>query len=88
MFLPQGMLAFRVPAQVSWGSLFSVMEEMKSGQDPACNASEDNVAQNPLVEDYSASDTSLEQVFLSFAREGVNSDPNPLEIPSEIITKI
>ncbi|MPC11282.1 ATP-binding cassette sub-family A member 3 [Portunus trituberculatus] len=61
----KGMLAFRVPTEVSWGCLFSVMEAMKHDHGDV-----EATAQNPLVEDYTASDTSLEQVFLSFAREG------------------
>ena len=82
------MLAFRVPTEVSWGCLFSVMEAMKHGQDPACSGDAGATVQNPLVEDYTASDTSLEQVFLSFAREGANTDSDTQTIPTDIITKL
>lgn len=67
-FLPQGMLAFKVPNSVSWGHLFSVMERLKCG-DVSSNAESSHSTPVSLVEDYAASDTSLEQVFLSFARE-------------------
>ncbi|KAG7161491.1 ATP-binding cassette sub-family A member 3-like 2 [Homarus americanus] len=70
----KGMLAYRVPISVSWGQLFSVMEALKAGRDPgaATPLREDLPLASPstsIVEVYAASDTSLEQVFLSFARE-------------------
>lgn len=55
------MLDYLVPPNVTWSELFSVMEELKGGGD------EDS--ELDLVEDYSATDPSLEQVFLTFARE-------------------
>ncbi|CAL4102208.1 unnamed protein product, partial [Meganyctiphanes norvegica] len=61
----KGMLAYKVPTSISWGKLFDVMEALKAGKDPV-TGTEDRSA---IVEDYAASDTSLEQVFLSFARE-------------------
>lgn len=81
------MLAYRVPTTVSWGQLFSLMEALKAGRDPADHhheqkqgqggrATTSNTSSSPfstssrsIVEVYAASDTSLEQVFLSFARE-------------------
>ena len=44
--------------------------------------------QNSLVEDYTASDASLEQVFLSFAREVTVTDPESPTIDSNIVTKL
>lgn len=82
------MLAFRVPSEVSWGCLFSVMEAMKHGQDPACSGGAKATTQEPLVEDYTASDTSLEQVFLSFAREGTDTDSDTHKIPTPQITEL
>ncbi|XP_045131522.1 phospholipid-transporting ATPase ABCA3-like [Portunus trituberculatus] len=67
----KGMLAYRVPDTVTWGTLFAVMESLKAGQHP--DGSQTTVSQSmsspSIVEVYAASDTSLEQVFLSFARE-------------------
>lgn len=70
------MLAFRVSKQVSWSRLFSVMEALKSGPE-AVSGGDTSVTVEPLVEDYAASDASLEQVFLSFARESVPDSPDP-----------
>lgn len=59
-----------MPSTVPWGRLFTVMEELKTEGD--------------IVEVYAASDTTLEQVFLSFARESTQAqqflpsvDPTP-----------
>lgn len=53
----RGMLAYLVPPTISWSTLFTVMEQLKTE------------GQTTLVEDYAATDPSLEQVFLTFARE-------------------
>ncbi|KAK4327949.1 hypothetical protein Pmani_001610 [Petrolisthes manimaculis] len=73
----KGMLAYQVPTTVSWGHLFSVMERLKQGD--ANNGADVNNSSTSisLVEDYAASDTSLEQVFLSFAREAAITDGSP-----------
>ncbi|CAL4122302.1 unnamed protein product, partial [Meganyctiphanes norvegica] len=68
----RGMLAYQVPTNVTWGKIFSVMEDLKAG--------------SIIVEDYAASDTSLEQVFLSFAREPSESE-RISSLPVEIVTK-
>ncbi|XP_069191601.1 LOW QUALITY PROTEIN: phospholipid-transporting ATPase ABCA3 [Procambarus clarkii] len=68
----KGMLAYRIPSNVPWGTLFSVMETVKAGRDPSATEAErpySSPASPSIVEVYAASDTSLEQVFLSFARE-------------------
>ncbi|XP_071529902.1 phospholipid-transporting ATPase ABCA3-like [Panulirus ornatus] len=84
----KGMMAFRVPSRVSWGRLFFVMETLKAGRNPAVvDAVEKGVADPPpssLVEDYAASDTSLEQVFLSFAREASTTPDD--SVPSNDVT--
>ncbi|KAG0730576.1 ATP-binding cassette sub-family A member 3 [Chionoecetes opilio] len=67
----------------------AVTQNAEEGSDAVTqNEGSDAVTQNPLVEDYSASDTSLEQVFLSFAREAAAADPGSPEIPSEIVIKL
>lgn len=66
------MLAFRISKEVSWSHLFSVMEAMKNCQNDVNRVEEEP----PLVEDYAASDASLEQVFLSFAREATIDNPS------------
>ncbi|KAK7083179.1 ATP-binding cassette sub- A member 3 [Halocaridina rubra] len=87
----KGMLAYRIPSSITWGHLFSVMEALKYGQniDSPRRLSMD-VPTSPfsssLVEDYAATDTSLEQVFLSFAREA-NDKTLPQNIPTEVVTK-
>ncbi|XP_047471049.1 phospholipid-transporting ATPase ABCA1-like [Penaeus chinensis] len=70
----KGMLAYLIPRNISWAVLFSVMEDLKAGRKPGSEhqsqpQSTDTASMPPFVEDYAASDTSLEQVFLSFARE-------------------
>lgn len=70
----QGMIAYLIPKNISWALLFSVMEDLKAGRKPGSEhqsqpQSIDTASMPPFVEDYAASDTSLEQVFLSFARE-------------------
>ncbi|KAK4327951.1 hypothetical protein Pmani_001612 [Petrolisthes manimaculis] len=66
----RGMVAYRIPSSVAWGQLFTVMEGLKT---------EDNI-----VEVYAASDTTLEQVFLSFAREATQTNFIPSVDPSPI----
>nr|XP_045609701.1 phospholipid-transporting ATPase ABCA3-like isoform X2 [Procambarus clarkii] len=84
------MLAFRVPSNISWGQIFKVMEALKTGRDPSVSGSLTPAAaasaSTSLVEDYAASDTSLEQVFLSFAREAAQMTPE-FKIPTELITR-
>lgn len=63
-----------IPKNISWALLFSVMEDLKAGRRPGSEhrsdaQSTEAASAPPFVEDYAASDTSLEQVFLSFARE-------------------
>ena len=53
------MLTYLIPPAISWATLFHVMEEAKGGSLP----------EMAPVEDYSATEPSLEQVFLAFARE-------------------
>lgn len=70
----KGMIAYLIPKNISWALLFSVMEDLKAGRKPGSEhqsqpQSIDTASMPPFVEDYAASDTSLEQVFLSFARE-------------------
>lgn len=68
------------------------MEALKSGRQPS---DRDSVAiaspvanpQESIVEDYAASDTSLEQVFLTFAREASGENQNK-DIPQEVVTKL
>ncbi|XP_042235284.1 phospholipid-transporting ATPase ABCA3-like [Homarus americanus] len=88
----KGMLAFRVSNRNSWGHLFSVMEALKAGRKPGAAGSWTEAAvttSSPLVEDYAASDTSLEQVFLSFAREAAAAQElRDFQIPCEFITKL
>lgn len=82
LFLPQGMLAFRISKQISWSHLFSVMEAMKTNPEAARDETNNATVGKPMVEDYAASDASLEQVFLSFARETVPNHPTlPDSIP-------
>ena len=47
----------------SWSHLFSTMERAKN--------------QYPAVTDYSISETTLEQIFISFARHQVIADDTP-----------
>lgn len=76
------MLAYRVPSSVSWGTLFTVMEALKTGQHPGSSPDPDpDPSSPPIVEVYAASDTSLEQVFLSFAREAAQQQPKDLAPP-------
>lgn len=88
----QGMLSYRIPSRISWGRLFSVMEALKNGRQPS-DRDTDVVAspvanlQESIVEDYAASDTSLEQVFLTFAREASGENQNK-HIPQEVVTKL
>lgn len=79
------MLAYRVPSTVTWGTLFSVMEALKAGRDPVSTNTETPppTFSLPVVEVYAASDTSLEQVFLSFARETAQED-----VPSNAVPKV
>ncbi|XP_018027772.1 phospholipid-transporting ATPase ABCA1 [Hyalella azteca] len=63
----RGMLSYMVTPDVTWAHLLSVMERLKNG-DGAENMS--------LVEDYAATDPSLEQVFLAFAREADEATAN------------
>lgn len=80
----KGMLAYRVPSSVTWGTLFTVMEALKAGQDPGSSpnpAPPKAMSSPPIVEVYAASDTSLEQVFLSFAREAAQQQPKDLVPP-------
>merc|ERR1719154_796049 len=51
-----GMITYMVPKEHGWGKLFEVLEGLKSRK-------------NSIVEDYAATDPSLEDVFLMFARE-------------------
>ncbi|XP_063859615.1 phospholipid-transporting ATPase ABCA3-like isoform X2 [Scylla paramamosain] len=84
----KGMLAYRVPNTVTWGRLFAVMESLKAGQDP--EGSQAPVSQSmslpSIVEVYAASDTSLEQVFLSFAREATQLSTPGLAAPHVVPT--
>lgn len=80
------MLAYRVPSTVTWGKLFTVMEALKGGRDPLNLNAETEVSPPcslPIVEVYAASDTSLEQVFLSFARESAQQ-----EVMSNNVSKV
>lgn len=85
----KGMLAYRIPVTVSWGQLFSIMESLKGGKGLQ-PTSEGGVPAShlfslPIVEDYAVSEASLEQVFLSFAREA--NDVIPEHVPKEVVTK-
>lgn len=53
-------MAYLIPSTVSWTQLFNVMEDLKT---------DGSGSGRGLVEDYAATDPSLEQVFLTFARE-------------------
>lgn len=80
----QGTIAYLVPKNISWALLFSVMEDLKAGRKPGSEHQSqpqptDSASMPPFVEDYAASDTSLEQVFLSFAREA-----NPGEVGAAV----
>ena len=55
-FLPQGMLSYLIPPAITWSQLFTEMEAIKATPQSS-------------VEDYAATEPSLEQVFLAFARE-------------------
>lgn len=86
-FLLQGMLAFRISKEVSWGRLFSVMETIKNEQRAADYADDEGTVKEPLLEDYAASDASLEQIFLSFAREATpnnTTDTNHVTYVTEL----
>lgn len=81
------MLTFRVPSTISWSKLFNVMEALKTGStDPPAGVSNTfwetkvhNAHFEHLIEDYAAMDPSLEQVFLSFAREDDITPEEPME---------
>nr|XP_027231595.1 ATP-binding cassette sub-family A member 1-like [Penaeus vannamei] len=80
----KGTIAYLVPKNISWALLFSVMEDLKAGRKPGSEHQSqpqptDSASMPPFVEDYAASDTSLEQVFLSFAREA-----NPGEVGAAV----
>ena len=60
------MLVYRVPSSISWSELFRKLENLKRSKF------------KHLVEDYAAMDPSLEQVFLSFARESETQKHDPL----------
>ncbi|XP_068232553.1 LOW QUALITY PROTEIN: phospholipid-transporting ATPase ABCA3-like [Palaemon carinicauda] len=79
----KGMIAYRIPVTVSWSQLFSVMESLKTGTETPASASQ--LFSLPIVEDYAVSEASLEQVFLSFARE--ESSEIPAHVPVEVVTK-
>lgn len=84
------MLAYRVPSTVTWGTLFTVMEALKAGRDPRnpnTNASTASFSL-PIVEVYAASDTSLEQVFLSFAREAAQEEVTGTVAPKAVTTMV
>ncbi|XP_064105712.1 phospholipid-transporting ATPase ABCA1-like [Macrobrachium nipponense] len=86
----KGMLAYRIPVTVSWSQLFSIMESLKSGKGfqqptPKSEMSACHLFSLPIVEDYAVSEASLEQVFLSFAREA--NDVVPDHVPKEVVTK-
>lgn len=58
------------------------MEAMKTNPEAARDETNNATVGKPMVEDYAASDASLEQVFLSFARETVPNHPTlPDSIP-------
>lgn len=83
------MLAYRIPSSVPWGQLFSVMEDLKAGRHPGTATAPagdqtDGAPSPSIVEVYAASDTSLEQVFLSFAREAGREEES-LSVPSSPI---
>lgn len=50
------MLHYHINDTMRYSDLFAELESLKSS--------------NPIVEDYSVTETTLEEVFLSFAREG------------------
>lgn len=84
------MLAYRVPSTVTWGTLFTVMEALKIGKDPM-NPNEEAPSPTvslPIVEVYAASDTSLEQVFLSFAREAAEEGVPVNDVPKADTTMV
>ncbi|XP_050726962.1 phospholipid-transporting ATPase ABCA3-like [Eriocheir sinensis] len=86
----KGMLAYRVPSTVTWGTLFTVMEALKTGKDPM-NPNDEAPSPTvslPIVEVYAASDTSLEQVFLSFAREAAEGDVPGNDVPKAVTTMV
>lgn len=68
------------------------MEALKSGRQPSDGDAETIPSPSAnthesIVEDYAASDTSLEQVFLTFAREASAENQSKL-IPQEVVTKL
>ena len=64
------MLSYLIPPSISWATLFSVMEALK-----------DDNSDMAQVEDYSATEPSLEQVFLAFAREADMAMAAPAQYP-------
>ena len=81
----QGMLAYKVPPSIPWGHIFKMMESLKKGIDPSDSNKTGPGFRSTLVEDYVVTDTSLEQVFLSLARE-TDLTPKNQHIPTEVIT--
>ncbi|KAK8719014.1 hypothetical protein OTU49_014299, partial [Cherax quadricarinatus] len=65
---------------------YSLLESLKARGNNG--SSPDAAASHSLVEDYAASDTSLEQVFLAFAREAALTPAHNFKIPTGIITKL
>ena len=61
----QGMLTYQIPPSISWSQMFNEMENLKYLPDSAAQ-----------IEDYSANEPSLEEVFLAFAREADLANPN------------
>lgn len=84
------MLAYRVPSTITWGTLFTVMEALKAGKNPMNpnDEAQSPMVSLPIVEVYAASDTSLEQVFLSFAREAAQTAVLPNNVPKDVTTMV
>ena len=68
------MLSYLVPPSISWSDLFTVMEGLKEEE-----------GAGGLLEDYAATEPSLEQVFLAFAREADNAMANKV---MEVVTRL
>lgn len=64
MFIPQGLIHYQImDTSLSWSHLFAKLESIKSSLD--------------IVEDYSLSDTTLEQIFIAFAKGKTSRHETP-----------
>ncbi|XP_047503071.1 phospholipid-transporting ATPase ABCA1-like [Pieris napi] len=61
----KSMLQYHINDEIPYSELFSALEKLKE--------------QNPLIEDYSVTETTLEEVFLSFAQAGQPPEQDPVQ---------